>query len=193
MGTPGPTPTPTPQAQVEEKVEEKVETPRWLTVNELDLEIKKAIKELNSGDVEPKFMLKQMSVNGGKVVFEVWLAHEFKNIEVLSEIVSNQVCEGLDIPVQLCANTRSKARDLVLEVLRQHYSGESIAVVKVNSSRGRFSVTWTPLPPTQDPVNGGYYVGNRITVVVELPVFEGIGKEVYWVLGRLEEMLYNVY
>jgi hypothetical protein len=159
--------------------------------------VRKAVDSLNSDGVVPQYRLVRSSVNGGKVVFEVWLAYEFKNIEVLSEVVGNQVCEGLDIPMQLCVDVRRRAKELVLWALERYYTAKDIAVLKLSSSLGTFSIAWTPLPPTNDPINGdlegSYRVGARVTVVVELPAYEGIEENVAWLLGRLEEMLYNVY
>jgi hypothetical protein len=159
--------------------------------------IRKTVDSLNSDGVVPQLRLVRSSVVNSRVVSEIWVAFEFKNIEVLSEIVSNQICEGLDIPAQLCVNARAKAKELVLWALGEYYTARDIAVLKLSSSRGRFSVSWLPLPPTQDPVNGDlegtYRVGARITLVIELPAYEGIEKDIGFVLGRLEEMLYNLY
>jgi hypothetical protein len=159
--------------------------------------IRKTVDSLNSEGVVPQYRLARSSVNGGRVVAEIWVAFEFKNVEVLSEVVSNQICEGLDIPAQLCADTRSKAKELVLWALGEYYTAKDIAVLKLNSRYGRFSVSWTPLPPTNDPINGdlegSYRVGARVTVVVELPAYEGVEKDIGFVLGRLEEILYNLH
>jgi len=127
------------------------------------------------------------------VISEVWVAFEFRNVEVLSEVVSNQICEGLDIPAQLCAGTRSKARELVLWALREYYTAKDIAVLKLNSRYGRFSVSWLPLPPTDGDPEGTYRVGAKVLVTVELPAYEGIDRDLAFVLGRLEEILYNLY
>ena len=189
MGTPGPNPGPQPQVQAQ--------GPRQLTVSELVDRIRKAVDSLNSEGVVPQHRLVRISVNGGRVVAEIWVAFEFRNVEVLSEVVGNQVCEGLDIPAQLCAGTRSKARELVIWALREYYTAKDVAVLKLSSRYGRFSVSWLPLPPTDSPINGDlegtYRVGAKVLVTVELPAYEGIDRDIGFVLGRLEEILYNLY
>jgi hypothetical protein len=201
MGTPGltqsqaqaETPSPKVEAQAQAQVEEKAGTPRRLAVSELLDSLKRLVEDMNSEGVVPQYRLVRSSVNGGSVVVELWRVFEVKSVDIASEIAANQICEMVELSPSVCSGLRSRVKETILEALGEDYVAKDVAVLKIRSSRGTFSITWLPLEPTEDPVNGGYLAGAKVLVTVELPAYEEIDRYIRFVLDSLEEMLYNVY
>lgn len=187
------TPTPQPQAQAQAQTSQIEQGPRQLTVSELLDSLKKMVEDMNSEGVVPQYRLVKTAVNGGRVEVEVWRAFEVKSVDVAVEVSTNQICELVELSPHVCGRLRSRVRSAIVEALGEDYTAKDIVVLKINSKYGRFSISWLPLEPTEDPVNGGYLAGARVAVTVELPAYEGIDSEIAWLLGRLEEMLYNLH
>jgi hypothetical protein len=151
------------------------------------------VEDMNSEGVVPQYRLVRSSVDGERVEVEVWRAFEIKSVDVAAEVSTNQICELVELSPHVCVSLRSRVRSAIVEALGEDYTSRDVVVLKIDSKYGRFSISWLPLEPTEDPVNGGYLAGARVTVVVELPAYEGVDREVAWLLGRLEEMLYNLH